>query len=42
LSADERGYLHDAEGRYVMLPAKPYPPLLRPDVPTFLPEDWDG
>lgn len=41
LSDGEDSYLRDADGRYVMLPARAYPRLERDDVPSFFPEEWD-
>jgi hypothetical protein len=41
LSEGDGGYLRDGDGRYVVLPRKPYPPLTTSGVPTYVPEDWE-
>jgi hypothetical protein len=41
LSVGDGGYLQDADGRYVMLPPRPYPPLAATGAPSFVPEEWE-
>jgi hypothetical protein len=44
LTTGSDGYLRDAEGRRVMLPAKPFPQLQRTtwEAPDHVPEDWES